>query len=798
MTARPLPRLLTVACLLACLSVLAAETVGRIRVVDLTGNSNQADLEQLVNATVSTRVGGELTPVRLSDDLKALLKAPGISDAQTKVDRLDDGTWQVTYLVSLRHLVSAIRVNGATEYSESRLKRALKTRVGRPVDFITLAEDRRGILDRYEKAGFHGTEVSTRMEKDADGQPTILVFIVQESTRCKLQGVRFVGNHACSSDDLEDAIPTKRQWWRYIFRFGNWYNPNLQPQDIDKILRLYATRGYLDCQVERVERVYNEDKSWVTPTFHIREGRPYRLGKRTFTGNQRFTTQELLKACRLQEGQVYNAAQADNDLDAMKAKYEALGFLDLKFYPRLERHPESATVDIHYTIHEGDPLRIGNIVISGNTETRERVIRRELAIFEDDLADARKIRQSQRRLENLGYFSSVEVVPKATPSPGRRDLSIQVTEKPTGTISLGAAFSTEDNLMGYLELQESNFSLDRLLSLEWPPRGDGQRMRAYIAVGTDSTSIRISHTEPSLFDSQFDWTNEFFLTTHYEDEYDERHIGVSSTLSWPVAFRLPFLPNHTEYWRMGLGLRLEQIRISNLEDEEKFDPKTDPREPNEWRFPSGMNYSLEADKGSKFTNRVILSLTRDTRNRYIFPDRGSRLRLDAEYVTKALGSYADYIKFHAGADTFLPVHDDLFLHLAANAYTVSHLSGEDVRVFDRYFAGGYGAIRGFRRHYVSPVNRNENSIGGKTMLVATAELIQPVKDVMFLKLFTDWGNVWWDSWDADLGEINGSVGVGIQFRRIPIRLDYGYPVVTHGEHLKGCGGRFHFSIDYSF
>ena len=204
-----------------------------------------------------------------------------------------------------------------------------------------------------------------------------------------------------------------------------------------------------------------------------------------------------------------------------------------------------------------------------------------LTILEDDLADARKIRQSKNRLENLGYFSNVEILPKTTENPGRRDLTVQVEEKPTGSVSLGAAFSTEDNVMGFLELSETNFSLQKLLKLE-KPKGDGQRMRAYVGLGPDTNAVNISLTEPSLFDSPFELTNEFFLNTRFEDDYDERHVGYGVTLSYPIAFQIPFIPEHTEYWRLGMGVRIEHIRISDLDREEKFNPKDEATWPERW------------------------------------------------------------------------------------------------------------------------------------------------------------------------------------------------------------------------
>lgn len=790
--------LLAILATLLILGLQAADLVTRIQVVDLDGAANQEALEQLVYATIGTSVGEPLSTPQLSQDVAALLKLRGIDDAQVKVTDREDGTLQVTFLLSLRQRISRVLLEGNETIKTKSLMAHAQSKQGNLVDEVEQAADRKRILEKYEKAGRYGTQVSQRLENDPDRPgEVILTFVVVEAPRAKLKGTAFTGNTVVEDGELRGALMTKRPWWRYLFRMGNYYNPNFRNMDVERILSLYAERGYLDAQVTNVTEEYlDEERSWVRIVYHIQEGEPYLLGKRTFQGNRLFSQEQLLKETRLVPGEAYSSTTAAADLEAMKGLYEGLGYLDLRVLPVLKKAPETHTVDLTYHIQEGEASRIAEIGITGNTYTRDHVIRRELAIFEDDLADIRKIRQTKNRLENLGYFESVEVLAKPTENPARRNLSIEVKEKPTGTISVGAAFSSEDSVLGFLELSETNFSLSKLLKGE-KPKGDGQRMRAYVALGSDTTNVSLSLTEPSLFDGPFDLTNEIFLNTRYEDEYDERHVGYAISLGWPVAFQLPLLPSHTEYWRMSAGIRLEHIRISNLDDEEKFD-EDDGNYPDSVPFPKGMNYSMRRDEGGEFANRLVLSMVRDTRNHYVFPNRGSRVMLDAEYITRALGSYADYLKFHAGVESYHPVYQDIFLRLSADAHAAQHLSGDDIKIFDRYFAGGYGTIRGFKRHDVSPVNRNENSIGGQTMLVGTAELIKPVKNFMFLKLFCDAGNVWWDSFDADLGDLNASLGIGVQFRQIPIRLDYGFPILTQGEHLDGKSGRFHFSIDYSF
>lgn len=793
---RLIPALTLLASALFSAQLIAADVLSRIRVVDVGGNASQEALEQLVYSTIGSRNGQNLSIAQLSKDLKALTALPGVDNVRFEIKTLPDSTKEVTFLVTLKGNIVDKQVAGNTVYSNKRLLLMTKSKVGQPVDDRQLAADRKAIIEKYEKDGHYGTEVHTLIEKAPDGSGCVLTFQISECPHYKLKGVAFEGNTAFTDSEIAGVLATRRQWWRYIFRFGNYYNPAMHPVDIERIRTLYATRGYLDCQVTAVTKRWEDDGHlWVTPVFHITEGKQYTLGKRELSGNHRFDTESLLARATLKEGGIYNATQAASDVEAMSVPYESEGYIDLQFYPRLRKDTEKGVVDVTYDIREGDASRIGKITISGNEDTKERVIRRELTIFEDDLADMRKIRTSQRRLENLNYFESVTMVTKRSESPTTRDLDIKVVEKPTGSISLGAGFSSEDSAIGFLELGESNFSLENLLRLE-KPKGDGQHMRAYLGLGSSTQAFSLQLTEPAFLDSQFALTGELFLNTRYEDEYDERHVGGAFSVSWPAAFKVPFL-DHIEYWNISLGLRAEQIRISDLDHEEEFDPH-DGTEPSEWPFPKGMNYSMRADEGSEFTNRIVLSLNRDTRNSPRFPNRGSRLNLDFEYVTRALGSYADYLKLHGGFETYHPVYEDFFVRFSLDGYSNQHIGGDDIKIFDRYFGGGYGTIRGFKRHDVSPVNRNENSIGGNTMVVSSIELIKPVKDMLFFKIFCDIGNVWWDEFDADFGDLNASIGLGIQFRKIPIRLDYGYPIMTKGDHLDGSSGRLHFSLDYSF
>ncbi|NLZ62747.1 MAG: outer membrane protein assembly factor BamA [Lentisphaerae bacterium] len=779
-------RQLALLVLLFCLVAVQAAEIGQVTVRATGGQILQDALEQLVYATIRCKVGGEFSPKVLTEDIAALYGTGHFRDIQTSSETGADGKVQVLFMVVPKKLVTAIEIVGNKAYKDSSLRYLLKQKLEVPADDKIVAADCAAIMEKYRSGGYHGTTVSSNFEDSADGSTCTLTYVIQEAARAKLQGVVFDGNTVFEDSEIKSQLLTKRQWWRYIFRFGNYFNEQLLHYDKKKISDLYATRGYLDFAVEDVELRYDEEQKWVTVVFKFYEGKPYTVGKIAIEGNSRFTAEELLSKTTLASGQVYDSRLESQDITAMRREYEVLGYGELKFIPRHDSDRSTQLVDITYKVVEGTQSRIRDIVIVGNEVTKNKVIQRELAIHADDYTDLSRINLSKQRLQNLDYFESVEMYPIATPVPDLRDLRIELKEKSTGTMSLGAGFSSEDSVMGFLEFTETNFDLGRLF--DWPPKGGGQRFRAYLGIGTDVQNVSISFIEPAFLDRNLELSNDLFLNTRFEDDYDERHIGGAVMLSWPIAFRLPGV-EQVEFWRLGLGVRIEHIRISDVDD---------PRWDDDDEHYDYINYCLEDEEGGEFANRLILRLSRDTRDQFRFPTRGSRISLETEFVTSALGSYSNYFRFHAGGIKYVPVVQDFVLKMSLDGWAASHLSGDDIKIFDRYFGGGYGTIRGFKRRDVSPVNYNENPIGGLTMLMASVELIKPVKDFMFVSLFTDIGNTWWDSFDADLGELNMSIGVGVQFKAVPIRLDYGYPVKTSGEYLDGKSGRFHFNIGISY
>jgi outer membrane protein insertion porin family len=351
---------------------------------------------------------------------------------------------------------------------------------------------------------------------------------------------------------------------------------------------------------------------------------------------------------------------------------------------------------------------------------------------------------------------------------------------------VGGTFSSEDSVVGFVEVTQSNFDWRN-----WPSfRGGGQRMRLRAQLGSKTSSFLASFTEPWWLDRRLRLDLDLFMNTRYEDEYDETDTGFGMTVT------RPWKPN----WRQSFGLRIRHVSLDEFDDDLYANAAYTAPDP--LATDSRLLTDMEQND-SVFANRFVYTMVRDTRNRpsVLFPTSGSRFSLSGELVTEVLGSYSNYYILNVDGTKYFPVFNKSVLKVRGRVGLADELSGDDIGVFDRFFAGGSGSIRGFDRREVGPVDDNsrQSPYGGRTMFLGSVELIRPFASWVHASVFSDFGNVWEDAYDVGSG-INASVGVGLRLQLPigPINLAYGFPVVTDQDHLDGNGGRLHFNIGTSF
>ena len=558
--------------------------------------------------------------------------------------------------------------------------------------------------------------------------------------------------------------------WSSVFPVG-YFNETELKSDRDILKQLYWNKGYLDFKIKKIDRTFNDKENKIYLTVTLEEGPQYFIDKLSVSGNVLFNADEILDWILLKPGMAYSQETEQQDISRISQKYNRKGYLESYIRANKEIDSQNHIISLTYSIEEGRQFTIRDIHISGNRVTKDEVIRRELSILPGDLGDMGKIQASKGSLSNLGYFDSIDIIPTSTEEFDKKDLNVAVSEKLTGQLLFGAGFSSTDNLLGTVEIAQSNFDI-----LNFPSfRGGGQRFRLRAQTGSSRRDLILSFTEPWLFDRPLRLDIEGWdRTTSSNRDYDQDSTGGSVRIT--RRMKIPF-------WRQSFGYRLENIDINDIDEE------------------FSQNF-LRNEEGESLVSAISLGFTRDHRDRILFTSSGSRLFLNGELQTEIFGSYSNLYKINVNADYYVPILKKAVFKISGEIGQLYKISGDRPKIFDRFFAGGASSIRGFKERDVGPIDTdfNEEPIGGRSLLLASAELTGPVyQRTIYWATFVDSGNVWKDSFDWNLSEINVGVGLGIRlFLPIgAIQLDYGWPVVRDWDHLNRSG-RFHFNLGYNF
>ncbi len=361
-------------------------------------------------------------------------------------------------------------------------------------------------------------------------------------------------------------------------------------QDLDSVREYYQNHGYIDVSIPEVRQEHFKDG--VQLIIHVNEGAQYRVGKLSFQGQELAKEEGLRALLKMKEGSIYTPKGLKDDTKAMTDGYGAGGFVDVDINP--QGTPAGAgKVDLNYIITEGSRSFVERVNISGNTRTKDKVLRREISILPGDIFNTVRVDTSKTRLENLGYFEKVDTYPEDTSIPGRKDLLVQVEEKRTGALNFGAGFSTIESLLGFVELSQGNFDL-----LNYPTfTGGGQKFRARLQYGTESQNFLLSLEEPWFLDQRLALGGEAFYTeaSYLSSLYDQRNYG------FDIHLRKPLTP----FASISLDYRLEEIDIFNVS--------------------LGASPEIVAEEGDNLKSGVSTTVIYDSRDSVFLTRHGTRI-----------------------------------------------------------------------------------------------------------------------------------------------------------------------------
>src|SRR5262249_7905430 len=547
-----------------------------------------------------------------------------------------------------------------------------------------------------------------------------------EGAKGAVKQISFEGNAHISAWRLRKEMKTKRQTIvAFLDKSGRLDEAQLQ-QDLDSIREVYHDHGFIDVEIKDVRRE-RIAKGKPTNTILIAEGPQYHVRNLTISGEKVAQEAGILVLLKMKAGSVYSPKQLHDDAKAVADAYGSGGYVDLVITP--ESTPAGpGLVDVHYKIEEGDRSYLNRVDIEGNTRTKDKVIRREVLVAPGDVFNTVRVDTTKKRLENLGYFSKVETYPEDTGVPGRKDLTILVQEKRTGSLSLGGGFSTVEQVVGTAELTQGNFDL-----FNWPSftRG-GQKFRLGLSYGSVSKNFLLNVTEPYFLDRRLSLSGSLFYSEsdYLSVDYNQRNYGFS------FEFRKPL----TSFMYAGFGYQLQNVDIYNVSSTAPAD--------------------IQLQQGTFTESKIYGSLVFDRRDNPLLTRTGQRITYSPYIAGGFLGGDTQIYGWDVEGSQYFPLKWDTILLINGEIATVDTWgNGDLVPLFERLYLGGANNLRGFPFREVGP-QQNGEPIGGQSMARLTIEWTFPIIEKARGALFYDSGFVNADPWKFDFSHLASDIGAG--------------------------------------
>ncbi len=718
--------------------------------------------KEKILANMQTRVGRPYDERTVEEDIRNLYATGNITNVRIFGEPEADGV-KVIVVVQAKAQVTEVILNGVEKVKQGRIRKEISIKPGDTLNEANLEADRQKILDYYAGKGFTEVDIRYNVETNEKLGTSRVTFTVNEGGKVVLRSVKFEGNSVLRDSEVRKVVKTKpKSLLSFLTKSGR-LNGEALDQDANAIRELYQSKGYIDAEVAAPTINRTGDRADVI--FTIREGAQYHVGNVSYSGVQVFSQEELTRNLKIKSGEIYSPQAVRSDVKAMQDLYGSRGYLD--FQAGADPTPAGGgNINVSFRIDEGVQSYLEHINISGNVRTKDKVIRREVAVAPGDVFNTVRVDASKQRLQNLNYFSKVDSYPADTLVPGRKDLNIVVEEKRTGSLNFGAGFSSIDNLLGFAEITQSNFDVTN-----WPHfTGGGQKFRVRAQYGTRRKDFILSLTEPYFLDYKISLGGELFYrdASFVSSVYDERRYG----------FDINARKALNEFTFVRFGYRLEEIGIHNVDDD--------------------VSQAIKDEVGDRIKSQISTGITYDTRDSVFLTRKGERVDLQVYVAGGPLGGNTDIYGFDLEASKYFHLPWDTILTLNGEIASVSTWSGGDrVPIFDRLYLGGANNLRGFKFRDVGPKDNNGEPIGGNSLIRATVEYTFPIVEKVRGAVFYDVGGVSSGSYSFG-GNINSDAGIGVRLDLPigPIRIDYGIPITS--DRFNDSGGKFNFNIGYQF
>lgn len=709
--------------------------------------------------------GDTFTDDKASSAIRALYATGFFNDVRINVE---GGT--VIVQVAERPSIATIDFAGTKEFDKDTLSKALRSSGMAPGRYFdkSLADKAEQELKRqYLTRGFYAAEVTTTVTP-VDRSRVAILFSVIEGPSAKIRQVNFIGNKAFSSSTLRDEMQLSTPNWFSWYTKNDLYSKDKLTTDLEHVRSYYLDRGYLEFSIESTQVSITPDKKSMYLTLSLHEGEPYKVSSIELSGELLDKKAELEKLLKLKAGDRFSAAKLQDSTKAIVNKLGEYGyaFATVNAEPQIDQ--TSHTVALNLKVETGRRVYVRHVNITGNTRTRDEVVRREMRQFESSWFDSNRLKLSQDRINRLGYFTDVNVTTQPVPgTPDQVDVDVAVKEKPTGAITLGAGFSSSDKVVLSAGISQDNVF------------GSGTSLAVNVNTSSYYRTLTVTQTDPYFtVDGISRITSAYYETStplYYSTDSSFRIITAGADLKFGVPF--------SEYDTVFFGLGFQQYRMD-----------VDSATPQAYK-----DYVNEYGRVSNVVP-VTMGWSRDARDSALVPSRGYFTRANAEVGTPAGGT--KYWKLDLQQQYYYSFARGFVLGLNGQLGYGKGIGGT-YPIFKNYYAGGIGSVRGYEPSSLGPRDKTTNDpIGGAKMAVANVELTFPLPGTGYdrtLRVFTffDAGNVWGDSQSINFSDLRYGYGLGLAWISPigPLKLSLGFPLVKHaGDQYQ----KFQFQIGTAF
>jgi outer membrane protein insertion porin family len=764
---RPWLMLLIVMCLFWGQDMLMTERAAgseRVLIDDVRVEGSQRIEKEAILAVIETKKGDVLDYDRLDKDLRNIFKMKYFTDVKTEITDGPGGKI-VVFHVTEKPSIGKIVFNGNKKIKDEDLKKELGIKLYSIMDDLEIKQSINRLTEFYKKKAYYNVAIEATTESIPNNE-VLLKYQIAEDEKVYITKIKFVGNKHFKDRALKKQMEiSEKGFFSWITDSGHLDKKKLE-YDIHRLTAFYNNNGFIKAKIGEPEIIFDKGKG-LTIKIEIEEGDQYKVRNVAIEGDLIKPEEELLKKVNINKEEVFNRETVRNDMLALKNEYVDIGYAYAEVSPNTEQDDVNHIVDVIYIVSKGQKVRIGRINIIGNAVTRDKVIRRELKQIEGDYYNGEAIKKSKENLDRLGFFEEVDMQTKKGASDELMVMDVKVKERPTGSFSIGAGYSSQDDIFAMFQIAQNNLF------------GKGQKLQASAKLGGLSTEFNIGYTEPWLFDTRlsgtvnlYKWKQEYEDYTYEDvnyDQYTRDSSGVNLGLGYPID-------KIDEYTRGSISYGYDNSDISNVPWNASA----------EWRDMEGKNV----------TSSMTFGIGRDSKDKPWDTSKGSENSISFEFAGRGLGGDVNFNKIRATSAWYFPLFWKTVFLVRGNWGFIEEMAGGKLPVYQKFRIGGINSVRGFDYASISPLDPiTKERIGGERMMYYNVEYRFPLlKEQGIVGLvFYDAGNVFTDDQHYTFSGIRKSAGCGIRWYSPmgPLRIEYGKNLdQQEGE----SSGKWEFSV----